>query len=84
MRERKISPEMDTLYRWIVASSPAATKIDWDTDLIETRIVSSLGIVEMLILLEELTGLSQDHLRSNIGALRSLASIERSFFAQTI
>ncbi len=52
-----------------------------DVDLIDTRLVDSLGFVEFLLLLERLTGRPVDVESLDIDAFRSLSAIDRAFFS---
>ena len=52
-----------------------------DTDLLETRVVSSLKFVEFLLFLEDLSGQEMSMETLRIDQVRSIASILKSFFS---
>ena len=71
-----------SLREWLCLTNPAATAmhLDPDTDLIESRVLESLQVVEFILFLERQTGrkiLTED---LNPAMLRTLESIFMNFF----
>jgi len=75
-----MSPELEQIVAWISSRHPRIGHIDPDYDLIENRLIDSLGFVEFIILIEKLSGRTLSAADMNIHSLRSLANIERAFF----
>jgi acyl carrier protein len=75
-----MSPELEQVIAWLRSRNPRIGRIDPDYDLIENRLIDSLGFVEFIILIEKLSGRTLNVDDMNIDSLRSLASIERTFF----
>jgi acyl carrier protein len=76
-----MSPELEQITAWISSRHPRVEHIDPDYDLIENRLIDSLGLVEFIILIEKLSGRTLNVADMNVDSLRSLASIERTFFS---
>ena len=74
-----MSPLMTEVSAWIAARHPDIGAIDPDHDLIESRLVDSLRLVELIILIERLTGRPIDVDTLEIDDLRSLNSLDRAF-----
>jgi|HubBroStandDraft_2_1064218.scaffolds.fasta_scaffold750941_2 acyl carrier protein len=73
---------LQVLREWLVKTNPAAAdrRIEPDTDIIETRILESLQVVELILFLERQTGraiLAED---LNPATLRTLDSIYSNYF----
>lgn len=75
-----MSPELEQIIAWINSRHPQVGRIDPDYDLIENRLIDSLGFVEFIILIEKLSGRTLNVNDMNVESLRSLANIERTFF----
>ena len=73
---------LDTLTAWLVRANPALATIPIgaQTDIIESRILESLQLVEFILFLEQQSGrrILVEDLDPNV--LRTLDSIYRSFF----
>jgi acyl carrier protein len=73
---------IERLRTWLLRhkSSVDASAIDEDTDIIETRILESLQLVEFILFLEQESG--REILREALDPkrLRTLATIYREFF----
>jgi acyl carrier protein len=71
------------LREWIHGANPtaAALCVDPETDLIKSRILESLQVVDLILFLEQRTGceILTEHL--NPDTFRTLNSIFRNFFA---
>ena len=70
----------DLVVKYLLAKRPELQEIDLDVDLIENRILDSLGFVDFLYLLEEHTG--QQLTLDTISAedFRTLGRIKERFF----
>ena len=65
---------------WIKEKKPEVTEFDLDLDLIENRIIDSLDFVELIFLLEDVTGVETDMNALSIDSFRSLNAIRENFF----
>jgi acyl carrier protein len=61
--------------RWLLARKPQLGDIDLDLDLIENRIIDSLGFVDFLFFLEQLAGRELPTDAQSIKAYRTLRSL---------
>lgn len=61
--------------RWLLTRKPQLGDIDLDLDLIENRIIDSLGFVEFLLFLEQLAGRELPTDAPSIKAYRTLRSL---------
>jgi acyl carrier protein len=73
---------MQSLREWLIKTNPAAAdrRIEPDTDIIESRILESLQVVELILFLERQTGraiLAED---LNPATFRTLDSIYANYF----
>jgi acyl carrier protein len=75
-----MSPELEQITAWLNNRHPRIDHIDPDYDLIDNRLIDSLGFVEFIILIEKLSGRTLNIDDMNVNSLRSLATIERTFF----
>lgn len=71
---------MDAVVAYLRNRHPDLTRLDPDQDLIDSRILDSLAIVEFVLLLERLTGAEIDVDTVTRDDLRTLCAIERRFF----
>jgi acyl carrier protein len=71
---------LEPVKAWIGSKKPEVTVIDVDLDLIENRIIDSLDFMELIFLLEELTGRETDMNTLTIDSFRSLRAIQKKFF----
>jgi acyl carrier protein len=76
-----VNPNLERITQWIQARHPEATEIEPDFDLIDSRLIDSLGFLEFLGLIERLAGRPVDVENLDINDFRSLTSIEQAFFA---
>ena len=65
---------------WLANERPAAAAIGDDTDIIETRVLSSLQLVEFMIFIEELSGRPVLVEGLDANRLRTLSRIHTEFF----
>lgn len=71
---------IDQLRAWLSEARTLELPIDEDTDLIETRVLSSLQLVEFMLFIEELSGRPVLVEGLDPDRLRTLARIHREFF----
>jgi acyl carrier protein len=76
-----VNANLQRVTQWIQARHPEVAEIGPDFDLIDSRLIDSLGFIEFLGLIERLAGKPIDVETLDIDDLRSLTSIERAFFA---
>ncbi|GAB1692051.1 hypothetical protein [Krasilnikovia sp. M28-CT-15] len=85
-RQRWSADVRAALREWVAARNPdldPATLTD-QTPLISTRLVTSLHVVELLLLIEELRSAPVDPRSLAPGAFADIDTIVRAFFAQDI
>lgn len=66
---------------WIKSKRSDATNLDLELDLIDNRIIDSLDFLELIFLLEDITGVEFDINNLSIDSFRSLKAIQENFFA---
>jgi acyl carrier protein len=66
---------------WILKRNPELTELADDVDIIETRLVDSLGFVELVYTIEGASGVEIDFDAIDVADFRSLTAIGRAFFA---
>jgi acyl carrier protein len=71
---------IDVLVSYLLAKRPDLTEISFDLDLIENRILDSLGFVNFLYILEEQTGKEIDMESLTPDDFRTLNTINARFF----
>ncbi|GAB2620182.1 hypothetical protein GCM10027168_60310 [Streptomyces capparidis] len=74
------SSGVDAVVRYLLSKRPDLTSIDPDLDLVENRILDSLGFVNFLYVLEEQTG--EEILMEEVkpSDFRTINAIRRRFF----
>lgn len=75
-----MSGELEEVTAWLAGRHPDLPAVDPEYDLIENRLIDSLGFLEFLALIERLTGHPVDVESTGIDCFRTLSSIERTFF----
>ncbi len=65
---------------WIKQLHPQLNDIQPDIDLIEQRLIDSLRFVDLILLIENLSGTPIDIATIDIEKIRTLNSIEQNFF----
>lgn len=70
----------DAVVSYLLAKRPDLTTIDYDLDLIENRILDSLGFVNFLYVLEEQTGSEIDMETLTPNDFRTINIIKARFF----
>ncbi|MCW5254574.1 MULTISPECIES: acyl carrier protein [unclassified Streptomyces] len=78
--DERAADGVDAVVRYLLTKRPDLTSIDPDLDLVENRILDSLGFVNFLYVLEEQTG--QEILMENVkpSDFRTINAIRRRFF----
>lgn len=78
--DEKATSGMDAVVQYLLGKRPDLTSIDPDLDLIENRVLDSLGFVNFLYVLEEQTG--EEILMENVkpSDFRTINTIRRRFF----
>lgn len=63
--------------RWLLAKKPAlGDDIDLDLDLIESRVIDSLGFIDFVFFLEQLTGRELQTDAESVKVFRTLRSLQ--------
>ncbi|PYP86354.1 MAG: hypothetical protein DMF61_13610 [Blastocatellia bacterium AA13] len=65
---------------WLLARKPEAGDIEMDLDLIENRLIDSLGFLEFVFFLEELGGREIKFDGDSLHKFRSLRAINENIF----
>ncbi|MEU9619624.1 MULTISPECIES: acyl carrier protein [unclassified Streptomyces] len=73
--EEALKPVTD----WLRARNPEAGEIPADLDLIENRLVDSLGFMEFILMLEDLVGRELPLEELDVDRFRSLRAIHDNF-----
>ena len=75
------SAGIDKVRDWILGRHPDRTELAADVDLIDSRLVDSLAFVELVYTIEDAAGVEIDFDTIDIDDFRTLATIEKAFFA---
>jgi acyl carrier protein len=70
-----------TIRHWLTAHARRAVPIDDDTPILELRVIDSLKVLELVLLIEELTGRPVSVEQLAPGSFRNVAAICATFFA---
>ncbi|MEU5434612.1 phosphopantetheine-binding protein [Streptomyces sp. NPDC020719] len=73
--------ELAEVVAWISGRHPEAAEIGPDDDLIESRLIDSLGFLEFIVLIERLSGRPVDVETLDLDDFRSLSRIDAVFFS---
>lgn len=68
--------QMDQIKSWLLAKKPELQDIDPDFDLIENRVIDSLGFIEFVLFLEEVRGREIELHAGSADVFRTLRSIQ--------
>jgi acyl carrier protein len=60
---------------WLLARNPEVTAIDWDEDLIDSRLIDSLDFPQLILFLEDLAGCELELTAENVVGFRTLRGI---------
>lgn len=66
---------------WLLARNPETGEIPADLDLIENRLIDSLGFMEFILLLEDLVGRELPLQELDVDRFRSLRAIHDNFLS---
>ena len=61
---------------WLLGRRPDLVEIDLDLDLIENRVIDSLGFLDFVFFLEELTGRELQAALQSVNSFRTLRAIQ--------
>ena len=70
-----------TIRRWLAAHARRDLPIDDETPILELRVIDSLKVLELVLLVEELTGRPVTIEQLAPGSFRDVATICATFFA---
>ncbi|MER6443760.1 acyl carrier protein [Streptomyces venezuelae] len=73
------TPAWGPVRDWILERNPDVTDLSPDTDILETRVVTSLQFVELVLFVEDLRGRMLEANDVDLDAFRTLESIERTY-----
>jgi len=76
MPETTTESRLGAVKQWLLAKKPELADIDPDLDLIENRIIDSLGFLDFVYFLEELTGEELQASLESVSSFRTLRVIE--------
>ncbi len=68
--------QMDQIKSWLLAKKPEIQDIDPDFDLIENRVIDSLGFLEFILFLEEVRGREIQLHAESANLFRTLRAIQ--------
>lgn len=74
--------KIEAVKRWLLAKKPALGDIDLDLDLIESRVIDSLGFLDFVFFLEQLTGRELQTDAESVKAFRTLRSLRDTVLAE--
>ena len=75
--------QMDQIKSWLLAKNPEMQDIDQDFDIIENRVIDSLGFTEFILFLEEVSGREIQLFTESVNAFRTLRSIQDNIINST-
>jgi acyl carrier protein len=78
---QQVTASINEVRNWVLAKHADRQDIGTDEDLIETRLVDSLSFVEFIFVIEQASGIEIDLETLDLDDLRTLAAIEKRFFA---
>lgn len=70
-----VETQLESLKAWLLKKKPALGDIDMDFDLIENRVIDSLGFLDFVFYLEQLTGRDLETAARAVTAFRTLRNI---------
>jgi acyl carrier protein len=73
---------VEAVKRWLLAKKPALGDIDLDLDLIESRVIDSLGFLDFVFFLEQLTGRELQTDAESVRLFRTLRSLRDNVLAE--
>lgn len=75
---------VDAVKRWLLARKPGLGDIDVDLDLIESRVIDSLGFLDFIFFLEQLTGRELQADAGTVKVFRTLRSLRDHILADGV
>jgi acyl carrier protein len=73
--------QLEAVKRWLLAKKPALGDIDLDLDLITGRVIDSLGFIDFVFFLEQLTGRELQTDAESVKSFRTLRSLRDQILA---
>ena len=73
--------QVEMLRRWLQQADPEIGEIADDTDIIDSRLLSSLQFAEFVLYIEEVRGSPVDFDQIDIDSVRTLRKIEHHYLA---
>lgn len=70
------TPPIERVRGWLLGRRPDLEEIDLDMDLIENRVIDSLGFLDFVFFLEELTGRELQTDLQSVSSFRTLRAIQ--------
>jgi acyl carrier protein len=70
------TPPIEQVRGWLLGRRPDLEEIDLDLDLIENRVIDSLGFLDFVFFLEELTGRELQSDLQSVNSFRTLRAIQ--------
>ena len=70
------SSDIEQVTAWLLAKRPDLGQIDPDLDLIENRVIDSLGFIDFVFFLEELAGRELEANAQSVNSFRTLRAIQ--------
>jgi acyl carrier protein len=67
--------QLASVKSWLLAKKPGLGDIDLDMDLIASRVIDSLGFIDFIFFLEQLTGRELQTDAESVKAFRTLRSL---------
>lgn len=71
---------MESVKTWLLDKKPELEDIDPDMDLIENRVIDSLGFLDFVYFLEELAGRELEMSAESVDSFRTLRVIQAEIF----
>ena len=73
--QHNIDEQLAAVKRWLLSKKPALGDIDMDLDLITGRVIDSLGFIDFVFFLEQLTGRELQTDAESVKSFRTLRSL---------
>jgi acyl carrier protein len=70
--------QLDAVKHWLRTRKPGLGDIDLDLDLITNRVIDSLGFIDFVFFLEQLTGRELQTDAESVKAFRTLRSLQET------
>jgi acyl carrier protein len=76
-----VDEQLDSVRAWLKKKKPAVGEIDLDLDLIENRVIDSLGFIDFVFFLEQLAGRELQTDAQAVTSFRTLRNIRDMILA---